>query len=77
MYGVGCEAEEATQKLTGQHRLTSEHDATVVTTILWCPKLGNLHRMGVSLAELKGAARLENPLEWLEQAGHVLILSAL
>ena len=42
------EAEEAAEKLTGDKRLASERDATVVIYNLFCiPSWGNFHRLGM------------------------------
>ncbi len=49
------DAEEAAEKLTGNKRLTSERDATVVIyNPFGIPSWGNLHRLGMhNLSELK------------------------
>ncbi|WP_047711809.1 hypothetical protein [Pseudomonas lactis] len=49
------EAEEAAEKLTGEKRLASERDATVVIYNLFgIPNWGNFHRLGMyNLRELK------------------------
>jgi len=49
------EAEEAAEKLTGDKRLASERDATVVIYNLFgIPSWGNFHRLGMyNLSELK------------------------
>lgn len=50
------EAQEAVAKLTGDKRLASERDATVVIYNLFgIPSWGNFHRLGMyNLGELKG-----------------------
>ncbi|WP_370601225.1 hypothetical protein [Pseudomonas nitroreducens] len=78
-YDERDEAEEAAQKLTGERRLASERDATVVIYNLFgVPSWGNLHRLGMySLAELK--LLLERRSQWDEAARtrHAEILSSL
>ena len=58
------EAEEAAEKLTGEKRLASERDATVVIYNLFgIPSWGNFHRLGMyNLSELKGL--LERRANW-------------
>ncbi|MBP5100458.1 hypothetical protein [Pseudomonas protegens] len=78
-YDERDEAEEAAQKLTGERRLASERDATVVIYNLFgVPSWGNLHRLGMyRLAELK--VLLDRRMHWdgAEQARHAEILSSL
>lgn len=73
------EAEEAAEKLTGEKRLASERDGTVVIYNLFgIPSWGNFHRLGMySLNELKYL--LEQRLSWLaaEQSRHAEIIAAL
>lgn len=58
------EAEEAAEKLTGDKRLASERDATVVIYNLFgIPSWGNFHRLGMyNLDELKSL--LERRSNW-------------
>ena len=73
------EAEEAAEKLTGDKRLASERDATVVIYNLFgIPSWGNFHRLGMyNLGELKGL--LERRATWqpTDQARHIEILASL
>lgn len=73
------EAEEAAEKLTGDKRLASERDATVVIYNLFgIPRWGNFHRLGMyNLAELKSL--LEHRASWqpADQALHAEIISTL
>lgn len=73
------EAEDAERKLTGDRRLASERDATVVIYNLFgTPSWGNLHRLGMyNLGELK--VLLDRRTGWLptDQARHAEILATL
>lgn len=73
------EAEDAEQKLTGDRRLASERDATVVIYNLFgIPSWGNFHRLGMyNLSELK--ALLDRRTGWLpaDQARHAEMLATL
>ena len=73
------EAEDAAQKLTGDHRLASERDATVVIYNLFgVPSWGNFHRLGMyNLSELK--VLLDRRTGWLsvDQTRHAEILATL
>ena len=73
------EAEEAVEKLTGEKRLASERDATVVIYNLFgIPSWGNFHRLGMyNLSELKGL--LERRANWqsADLARHAEIIATL
>lgn len=73
------EAEEAAEKLTGDKRLASERDATVVIYNLFgIPGWGNFHRLGMyKLGELKSL--LEQRAIWqpTDQVRHAEILAML
>lgn len=73
------EAEEAAEKLTGERRLASERDATVVIYNLFgIPNWGNFHRLGMyNLAELK--LLLASRADWrpANQARHAEIITTL
>lgn len=73
------EAEAAAEKLSGEKRLASERDATVVIYNLFgIPNWGNFHRLDMyNLNELKNL--LERRKSWLpsEQTRHAEILATL
>lgn len=73
------EAEEAAEKLTGEKRLASERDATVVIYNLFgIPSWGNFHRLGMyNLSELKSL--LERRANWqsADLARHAEIIATL
>ena len=73
------DAEDAAEKLTGEKRLASERDATVVIYNLFgIPSWGNFHRLGMyNLAEL--GALLERRADWQEAdiERHQAIISTL
>jgi len=73
------DAEEASEKLTGNKRLASERDATVVIYNLFgIPNWGNFHRLGMyNLIELK--ALLECRANWqaADHARHTVIIATL
>ena len=73
------EAEAAAEKLSGDKRLASERDATVVIYNLFgIPSWGNFHRLGMyNLGELKSL--LERVATWrpADQARHAEILTTL
>lgn len=73
------EAEEAAAKLTGDKRLASERDATVVIYNLFgIPSWGNFHRLGMyNLGELKSL--LERRATWqpTDHARHSEIITTL
>ena len=73
------EAEEAAEKLTGDKRLASERDATVVIYNLFgIPSWGNFHRLGMyNLGELK--ILLDHRASWqsTDQARHTEIIATL
>lgn len=73
------EGEAAAEKLSGEKRLASERDATVVIYNLFgIPSWGNFHRLGMyNLGELKSL--LERRAAWqpTEQARHSEIIATL
>lgn len=73
------EAEEAAEKLSGDKRLASERDATVVIYNLFgIPSWGNFHRLGMyNLGELKSL--LEHRATWQpsDLARHAKIIATL
>ncbi|WP_019582665.1 hypothetical protein [Pseudomonas mandelii] len=73
------EAEEAAEKLTGDKRLASERDATVVIYNLFgIPSWGNFHRLGMyNLGELK--TLLDRRASWqsIHQTRHTEIITTL
>lgn len=73
------DAEDAAEKLTGEKRLASERDATVVIYNLFgIPSWGNFHRLGMyNLAELR--VLLERRADWQETdiERHQAIISTL
>ena len=73
------EAEEAAEKLTGDKRMASERDATVVIYNLFgIPSWGNFHRLGMyNLGELKSL--LERRASWqpADQARYAEIIATL
>jgi len=73
------DAEDAAEKLTGEKRLASERDATVVIYNLFgIPSWGNFHRLGMyNLAELR--VLLERRADWQETdiERHQAIISSL
>lgn len=73
------EAEEAVEKLTGDKRLASERDATVVIYNLFgIPSWGNFHRLGMyNLGELK--ILLDHRASWqsTDKVRHTEIISTL
>ena len=73
------EAEEAAEKLSGEKRLASERDATVVIYNLFgIPSWGNFHRLGMyNLGELKNLLDRRNSWLTSEQARHLEILATL
>jgi hypothetical protein len=73
------DAEDAAEKLTGEKRLASERDATVVIYNLFgIPSWGNFHRLSMyNLGELKGL--LERRANWrsADQVRHAEIIAQL
>lgn len=73
------EAEAAAEKITGEKRLASERDSTVVIYNLFgMPSWGNFHRLGMySLGELK--TLLDRRATWqpADQSRHAEILGTL
>ncbi|AGA75506.1 hypothetical protein B479_23085 [Pseudomonas putida HB3267] len=73
------EAEAAAEKLSGEKRLASERDATVVIYNLFgIPSWGNFHRLDMyNLGELKNLLDKRNTWQPGEQARHAEILATL
>lgn len=73
------EAEAAAEKLSGEKRLASERDATVVIYNLFgIPSWGNFHRLGMyNLGDLKSLLDTRNSWEPGDQARHTEILATL
>ncbi|HBN8410747.1 hypothetical protein [Pseudomonas aeruginosa] len=73
------EAEAAAEKLSGEKRLASERDATVVIYNLFgIPSWGNFHRLGMyNLGELKNLLDKRNTWQPGEQVRHAEILATL
>ncbi len=73
------EAEAAAEKLSGEKRLASERDATVVIYNLFgLPSWGNFHRLGMyNLGELKGLLDRRETWQPADQARHTEILATL
>jgi hypothetical protein len=73
------EAEKATEKLTGEKRLASERDATVIIYNLFgIPSWGNFHRLGMyNLGELKSLLATRNLWQSSDQRRHAEILATL
>ncbi|MGD8217680.1 hypothetical protein [Pseudomonas thivervalensis] len=73
------EAEEAVEKLTGEKRLASERDATVVIYNLFgIPSWGNFHRLGMyNLVELKTLLQRRANWQATEFARHIEIIATL
>lgn len=78
-YDERDEAEDAAEKLTGEKRLASERDGTVVIYNLFgIPSWSNFHRLGMySLNDLK--ILIEQRLSWshAQQTRHAEIIAAL
>lgn len=73
------EAEEAAEKLTGEKRLASERDATVVIYNLFgTPSWGNFHRLDMyNLVELKTLLQQRANWQAAEFARHIEIIATL
>jgi len=73
------EAEEAAEKLTGEKRLASERDSTVVIYNLFgIPSWGNFHRLGMyNLSELKSLLDRRASWQAAEQIRHSEIVATL
>ncbi|GLH34634.1 hypothetical protein BR1R5_40230 [Pseudomonas sp. BR1R-5] len=73
------DAEAAAEKITGEKRLASERDATVVIYNLFgVPSWGNFHRLGMyNLAELKALLSRRATWQPTDQARHADILATL
>lgn len=73
------EAEAAAEKLSGEKRLASERDATVVIYNLFgIPSWGNFHRLGMyNLGELKSLLDTRSSWEPNDHARHAEILATL
>lgn len=79
IYDDRDEAEAAAEMLSGDKRLASERDATVVIYNLFgIPSWGNFHRLGMyNLDELKRLLERRPTWQPADQAQHVEILSTL
>ena len=75
------DAEDAAEKLTGEKRLASERDATVVIYNLFgIPSWGNFHRLGMyNLGELKALLerRANSQHQPTDQTRHAEIIHSL
>lgn len=73
------DAEDAAEKLTGDKRLASERDATIVIYNLFgIPNWGNFHRLGMyNLAELKDLLERRTAWQAIDQARHSAIIATL
>lgn len=73
------EAEEAAEKLTGEKRLASERDATlVIYNLFGTPSWGNFHRLGMyNLIELKTLLQRRANWQAAELARHIEIIATL
>ncbi|MGY2373729.1 hypothetical protein ACW9IB_04415 [Pseudomonas sp. SDO524_S393] len=73
------DAEEAVEKLTGDKRLASERDGTVVIYNLFgTPSWGNFHRLKMyNLAELKALLARRAHWQEIERARHTEIIATL
>ena len=73
------EAEEAAEKLTGDKRLASERDATVVIYNLFgIPSWGNFNRLGMyNLGDLKRLLDRREAWQSIDQARHTEIIATL
>lgn len=73
------EAEAATDKLTGEKRLASERDSTIVIYNLFgMPSWGNFHRLGMyNLGELKILLDRRTTWQPADQSRHTEILATL
>ena len=73
------EAEEAAEKLTGEKRLASERDATVIIYNLFgIPSWGNFNRLGMyNLCELKRLLDRREAWQSIDRARHTEIIGTL
>lgn len=73
------EAEAAADKLTGEKRLASERDSTIVIYNLFgIPSWGNLHRLGMyNLVELKNLLDRRATWQPVDQSRHTEILATI
>lgn len=73
------EAEEAAEKLTGDKRLASERDATVIIYNLFgIPSWGNFHRLGMyNLGELKVLLGHRDQWRSIDRVRHTEIITTL
>lgn len=73
------EAEAAADKLTGEKRLASERDSTIVIYNLFgMPSWGNFHRLGMyNLGELKVLLDRRTTWQPVDQSRHTEILATL
>jgi len=78
-YDDRYDAEDAVEKLTGEKRLASERDATVVIYNLFgMPSWGNFHRLGMyNLGELKTLLSRRNHWQTADQDRHAEIILSL
>lgn len=73
------DAEAASEKITGEKRLASERDATVVIYNLFgIPSWGNFHRLGMyNLGELKNLLDRRASWQAKDQTRHAEIITTL
>lgn len=73
------EAEAAAERISGEKRLASERDSTVVIYNLFgMPTWGNFHRLGMyNLGELKPLLDRRSAWQPVDQARHAEIMSTL
>lgn len=73
------DAEDATEKLTGEKRLASERDGTaVIYNLFGIPSWGNFHRLGMyNLGELKTLLSRRTDWQAADQARHAEIIFTL
>lgn len=73
------EAEVAAKKLTGDKRLASERDATlVIYNLFGIPSWGNFHRLGMyNLGDLKTLLNHRTSWQSTDQARHAEIIATL
>jgi hypothetical protein len=78
-YDERDEAEAAADKLTGEKRLASERDSTIVIYNLFgMPSWGNLHRLGMyNLVELKNLLDRRATWQPVDQSRHTEILATI
>ena len=78
-YDARDEAESAAEKISGEKRLASERDSTVVIYNLFgTPSWGNFHRLGMyNLVELKSLLDRRGAWQTADQLRHTEILATL